>query len=315
MSHTRLVKKYSKIFILVLFLSFVAYEVYKSLNETPSETKPNTVFNSKILQAQDVQIHAGAQIVKLKKQDKDWKIIEPIKDDANSEFINSWLEKLLDSKSESLPNDANLNWAKYGLNDPFAKIEISGPEGLKFSIEVSAAKSFDDQFYLRVKNSQSSEPQLVISNMTWLEIILKKPLEFISLTKSLDYDPSTVNQVEIRGVGVYTKKDKLWVFQDQNNLDPAKINHLIEKIKALSIQGYESQQIFKSTPKPLKSIYELTLRFDDQSRRHLVIYDLMKPCRPESQDQCQLVSWSSSSYPFWAKEQDLKPITTNSLIK
>lgn len=303
---------------LFIFFIFVAYEVYKSINQEKVQNqkiKTNSVFEPKILEIIEMQLSAGQKVIDIVKENESWKIKSPIEDFVSQETMDSILNEILNSNTESQNDIQITNWANYGLNDPLGTVVLKGKNGYKIQIDVSQTKAFDGRVYLKwTKNDLDvRQERLLISDMNWSNLILKTPLEFVSKKNVFKIDPLKVKTIEILNVGVFFKKDKLWEFNsDVNNknlkeiIDPAKAEVLIKTFNELNILEFDS----KNSLKIIKSSQSIKFVLSTAKTIEVKFYDHFKRCSTETNDSgnCQLISSNTIEHPFWVLESELKAI-------
>lgn len=293
-----------KTILILSFLGFVGFEVYKSTQESGNQGEVKGFFSADLLETTEIQILAGTNQLLLVKKDQDWKIMKPIQEFADIDLITTWLQQIVNSQTEAVPLEyKSLDWEKYGLTDPLARIYFKLKDKSKVLVEVSATKSFNEQFYLKYTLDNSS--QLLISDLPWLDLILKKPMDFVSSKKIMNFEIDNVFEIKLNDFGIFVKEDGLWTFKGEKDIDPAKATGLLQNLKDLKIIGLESNEATISK----KVIFNLELVYEDKTNDVIQVFEHFKDCSLDTVvERCQLMRVVSSSYPFWVPESKIKPI-------
>jgi hypothetical protein len=300
-----------KTLIIVMFLGFVTFEVYKSSTESESQSEPIGFFSTDLLDVTEIQIHAGTKHILLVKKNLDWKIEKPITEFADIDQINTWLQQVVNSKAEAVPAEyKSRDWEKFGLSDPIGKIRFKIKNGTFIDLDVSAKKSFNDQFYIKYTKNNISE--LLLSDFPWLDFIVKKPIDFVSSKDIFNYNTDDVVEVRLKDRGVFSKSDGLWAFKGEQKIDPARVTGLLNDLKNLKIISLESNQIHI----PKKDVFNLEVISEDKTNEVIQAFDNIKDCKINGAiERCQLMRVASSSYPFWVQESKIKSIISSNYFK
>lgn len=311
---------------LVIFFSIVVYEIYKSLNQD-SVLKETKAFDRKILDAIEVNIQAGQKNIKIMQTQDGWKINEPIEDFVSESLMQDILNDIFNSPTDSQAGSKVSDWAKYGLSDPLGEVQIKGKDGYLLNIFVSQTKSYDGDTYLKLVKTKDAknEELLLISKMNWLDLILKSPLDFVNKKNVFRMESELVKMIDVSGLGVFSKKDGLWSFEEvlqtkaesspsknekELEIDPAKAEKIIQLLVKLNVFEFESKKTLKLV-KPAKT---LTVLMTNAEKVEVSIFNHFKDCGDlENKARCQLMSSSQAEHPFWVLEADLAPILNDKL--
>ncbi len=330
--NSKKIKFHLKILLLVIFFAVVSFEVYKSIH-SGDEVESTKYFDKKILEALEINIQAGTKFIRLAKVNDSWKITDPIEDFASEDLIKSILNDIYSSTTEGQFSDSNTDWSKYDLVSPVGDVSIKAADGYKLEISISLKKAYNGSTYLKLNKfmDQKNEHFILISNMAWMDLIFKAPLDFVSKKDVFDFQTNEVKSIDLPGYGLFSRKDNLWDFKAASNqkVDSAKAEKLISMLKKLNIFEFEAKSALKSA----KVVQKVDILLTSTSKVHIRFYDHFKPCvrtsvrsnlrlshnstssiKDDSNsdlevgEKCQLVSVDTAEHPFWVFKSAIAPI-------
>lgn len=321
-----------KVGISLVFAGYVGVEVYKSMDEEGVKVTKSRFFMTLAEDVTMIQLLAGTTQVRLKKGNTQWFIEEPIKEKANQDLIEDWLEALRDSSTEAVPEElATYELTKFGLHDPLAKINFLKTDGQSYEVAVSATKTFNGQNYLSYSDTKVKN-KVLTSNLAWFDFILKKPIDFLSTEQVMSFDSEILSKIEIKNLnpqpatevnafqaltsGVFVKDKDLWAFKAKVDGDGAKAMSLVSLLKSAVVYSFEADTVAFKNNKDVKPIFEMDFHFVDKTKDKIVVYNYFRPCLPaDPKKNCQLVVMSSKPYPLWVEPQDMTTILNLGFLK
>lgn len=160
--------------VVVSVAGFALYQYKKSEKEKITEEKKALVFSE--LQPSEVQSISISQeegSIYLTRKEQGWWMESPVKDLADRELVETWLDTLFTEKIKVI-KEKEVNWTEYDLQDPIRSLEISVKSGEKFKLNISKYSAFDGSFYIRRGD------QLLLGETSWAGITRKKEKDFRS---------------------------------------------------------------------------------------------------------------------------------------
>jgi hypothetical protein len=215
-------------------IGYTVYDSYREKAQDAAKTAKEKIADVAESDISLLKIVTKSESILLKRMDGNWQIIEPVKDQTDSETLSSFLSSLSTERATEVQTKAPIDWAKYHLNEPGAKFEIEKNDGAKLAWAVSSFTTFDGNYYLRVGD------KLLLGTSSWGRLIgktaaqlrdkrvLRNPGEVEAITISI-MDKDNQSRLELK------KREGHWVAagQDKLALDEEKINRYIEDLKAI----------------------------------------------------------------------------------
>lgn len=176
------------------------------------------------------------------KNDKGWKIEEPITDIADDQRLEDVLTQLTNEKQTAIAKEGpGINWAEFGLDTPEAFMVIKNNLGQSQKIFISATKNFEGNHYARIDNVE----KILVVSPAWFNFTTEKLTYFRE--KSLYRGQiAAIKKITVRSLNdnfSLVSGDKGWyspVFEDYV-LDQSKIRSMIKAIAENTIQEYISE--------------------------------------------------------------------------
>lgn len=153
---------------------FAFYQYKKSEKEKVKEEKEALVFPS--LQPSEVESISISQeegSIHLTRKEQNWWMESPVKDLADRESVETWLDTLFTEKIKVI-KEKGVPWKEYDLENPIRSLEISMKSNEKFQLSISKYSAFDGSFYIR------RGEQLLLGETSWAGIARKQEKDFRS---------------------------------------------------------------------------------------------------------------------------------------
>jgi hypothetical protein len=169
-------------------------------------------------EVRELSIRSSKIHVQLKSEDANWRLIEPLKDDADDVAVISLLNAIKNAKAQSVSDETtkNIEWAKYGLS-PGAEIELVTDQGQHDKFSISEANAYDGSFYVR-KGDQLLIGDRGLARISDLEIKnLRSHLIWRAKTDPTNIEVSYTYLGEAKHA-VLTKGEKEWSVEPKYDL-------------------------------------------------------------------------------------------------
>ena len=167
---------------------FAFYQYKKSEKEKITEEKEALVFSE--IQPSEVQSISVSQeegSIYLIRKEQGWWMESPVKDLADRESVETWLDTLFTEKIKVI-KETGVDWAEYDLQNPIRSLEISMKSDEKFKLSISKYSAFDGSFYIR------RGEQLLLGETSWAGIARKKEKDFRSYKLiNIDLHPTALH--------------------------------------------------------------------------------------------------------------------------
>ncbi len=158
----------------------------------------------------ELDFQGATRKFKLKSENAHWQVVEPLKDKADDQDVESFLQKLVDLHATAIDaGDSTIQWSKYGLADADPTITVKVKTGAATTLRVGRIKTYDNGYYLR-KNDENK----LLTATAAVDGIVNENLNSLRL-KKLDLPSSVPLKAAIRS----TIKDKTFNFELASNKD------------------------------------------------------------------------------------------------
>lgn len=337
------------------FVAFVAFEVFKSFEDTKNVNAGPQFLQSKLSSVEGLEIRAGRQTTKLISENSKWFLDLPTRPEADSALLTTILQDIAKSKTESLPLDeASDTLPKYGLDDPLAEVIFHQSGGHKIKLSLSPNKAFNEDHYLKAVETASNQSFILVSDYNWLDLVLRKPSSFLKRQNVVNLKSEDLSKVDVKytflnsmkrkpknvfeqitfsknGSGVKSEvkqnDNNLWTvdFKPQSEdsspssmkkIDPASVSTLLRMLESLKINTYEEDPFVLKKPSVARKYLQLEFYDKNNKPQSLIFFDKFKSCDVEGHnEECQLLTYSDSVFPFWVDKSELKSLVEQKYLK
>ena len=231
---------------------FAFYQHKKSEKEKITEEKEALVFSE--LQPSEVQSISISQeegSIYLIRKEQGWWMESPVKDLADTELVETWLDTLFTEKIKIIKEEG-VDWTKYDLQDPIRFLEISLKSNEKFKLSISKYSAFDGSFYIR------RGEQLLLGETSWAGIARKEEKDFRSYKLiNIDLHPISIRYTSKPFLAHLLWHNRSWKWKEQNKTDtfPLSKPHLESYWSSLS-NIYFGKEVYPNTEQ-LRKKYKL----------------------------------------------------------
>lgn len=208
------------------------YQYLKDQNADQSQTEKSMLIKEEDKDLVDIRIQSKDSILHLVRDDKNWKVKEPVEDLADDSAAISFAESFSSQKmQETEKSGPQVDWNQYGFNNENTKtIDLKAANGHQYQIQVSGRNAFDGRFYVRVGD------RLLLGENTWASILARESstLRDKSILRNSEEPTEVVIQTGPEKLKL-TQIDKKWSGPANLKLDSEKINHYVgELLEALA---------------------------------------------------------------------------------
>jgi hypothetical protein len=209
---------------------------------TVSDLRDHTLMSFKADDVNKLTIkQAGQAPIELEKQQGNWKIVKPVKYDADSNGVRTLLSSLSNARIDEFTSDNPANVTQYGLDKPALEVSIyAGPGQSRQSLEFGqkGAGAGKDDYYVR----RGEKPNVyTVHNYVFSDA--NKALNDLRDRTVLAFDPDKVEQVKFTGNGkffaVARAADGKWTETDggKSDADPVKIRQFLDRLHDLKAES------------------------------------------------------------------------------
>ncbi len=126
-------------------------------------------------QINEVEIRSPQNHILLVRTVDGWKLDSPVKDWADSAFVDDFVERMATDKSLEVAKEGDgIDWKVYGLDAPMGHITFKSQSGESQSIEVSSKQNFEQNSIAR----RAGENKVLIVPASWSNNIARLPIDF-----------------------------------------------------------------------------------------------------------------------------------------
>lgn len=138
--------------VVALICSYAYFGEYKGKEkEKLSKEEQAKVFKDiKIDQVNSLVLEKQNEKITLSRATEGWSLVEPLKDSADSEGVESLLKQLGDEKTMTLAVEGNdIQWQFFGFDKNVTKLTLSTTGGASTTVEISEKKNFENNSFIR----------------------------------------------------------------------------------------------------------------------------------------------------------------------
>ncbi len=156
--------------LVVAIVGLAVYQYMKDQKEEKSQTEKTMLIKDEDKNLVDIRIQSKDSVLHLSRDDKNWKVVEPVQDLADESAAASYAESFTTQKmQETEKSGPQVDWKQYGFDDEKTKkIDLKAANGHEYHIQVSGRNAFDGRFYIRVGD------KLLLGENTWASILARE---------------------------------------------------------------------------------------------------------------------------------------------
>lgn len=151
-------------FVLVLGLYAYFGEYKREIREMTEKETAAKIITLNRDQVNKLVVDKLTSKIVLEKSTDGWNVVEPIRDQADNEVIEAFLDQAFGEKSVDLiGGDSSIKWEEYALVNPMGHLIFETNLGQQQRITVSTRKNFEGLVYLR----RDQENRILTSSAAW----------------------------------------------------------------------------------------------------------------------------------------------------
>lgn len=221
------------LFLIVLLLASYAYfgEYKKDQEDQAKKEIETTLIKDKIDQINSLVLKTAKEKIEIIRSPDGWKLESPVKDWAESDTVDAFLNGLVTEKSLEVAKEGEgINWIDFGLEKPEAQMILKSQAGNETTIDISSKKNFEGNSILRLNGKN----QVLVASSTWNTRATKTGFEFrqknFLRTKASSIDKLKVKSNE--GQIQIESKDGKWVLlgAPMRLLDQNKVREILASL-------------------------------------------------------------------------------------
>ncbi len=239
------------IFVAVLVGATYYFEFYLSGKEEIRKSNESKIVSFPVDQINQVEIENKFGKILLKRDDTGWSLEEPIKDWADNQFVEDFINGLAGEKSIDTieSKDKNLNWSIFGLDKDFTKVIFINQQGSAILIQVSAKKNFEGNSFLR----RADENKVLVGTAQWALRSQKSPLDF------RDKRLFRGKIASVEGINIKSQKDEFrlinkgnkWISENnpELKLDQNKVREILTSLNEIQANDFMDKALAQAPAK------------------------------------------------------------------
>lgn len=163
------------VFVVVLVAGTYYFEVYQSQKSEHAKSEESKIISFPADQIHQVEVENKLGKVLLKRDADGWRLEEPVKDWADNQFTEDFINGLASEKIlETAAEGENINWSIYGLEKEISKVVFTNQQGGSQLVLVSEKKNFEGNSFIR----KGAENKVLVVSSQWALRSQKAPLDF-----------------------------------------------------------------------------------------------------------------------------------------
>lgn len=249
------------VFVAVLVAATYYFEFYQVAKEESRKSEAAKVVPLIVDQIQQIEVENAQGKVLLKRDTEGWRLESPVKDGADNQFAEDFVNGLGSEKSlETITSETPLNWSIYGLDKDVSQVIFTDQKGQTVQVRVSLKKNFEGHSFLR----RGDENQVLVASSQWSLRTQKGLLDF----RDKRFFRGKIGAVE--EIQIKSQKDNFKLLNKENQwrsekhpelkLDQNKVRELLT-----SLNEIRALDFLEKIPTGAKSQARIELRLKDKS--------------------------------------------------
>lgn len=215
--------------------AYVGWDYWQSQKEKTRKLEAAQLSRMIADQISKVSFHKPNEKIEVEKTVDGWKLVQPVKDAANSSTMDEFVEGILTEKSLNLVAEGDqVDLQKFGLDKPLAEIILMNNQGQSESFKVGQTKNFQGNAYLYLPQSQ----KIFTASSTWFTRAAKTSNELRDRRwmRKNNANTETLKVMRQKDSIHFQKKEGRWYLSDHLpgpdlwNLDQNKVRELLNKL-------------------------------------------------------------------------------------
>lgn len=257
-------KKTSWFAVFVAFLAAATYyfEFYQANKEESKKADADRIVAFPAEQIHQIEVQNKSGKILLKRDTDGWRLEEPVKDWADNQFTEDFVNGLAGEKTIDtiVPSEGDINWSLYGLDKDYSKVVFTNQQGSSVLIDVPDKKNFEGNGFLR----RGSESQVLVATSQWALRVNKTVMDF----RDKRFFRGRISSVE--GIHIKSQKDEFqiinkdakWVSEKDPKLklDQNKVREILT-----SLNEIRATEFLDKVPTNAKTLSTINLKLKDKS--------------------------------------------------
>ena len=162
-----------------LLVAGVLGDSFYQKNKKENEQASLQILNLNPNQVEEIHFTNKDEEVTLKRTVDGWEMLEPVKDQADNDWIADFLVAVAEDRAYEVAVDGELtgepvSWKTFGLETPLATYEWVDSLGQKNSVAISSERNFEAKHFLRKNN----ENRVLIGSSAWFDRAQRGSMDF-----------------------------------------------------------------------------------------------------------------------------------------
>lgn len=162
-----------------LLVGGVFIDSYHQKSKKDTEQDRLQILNLDPNQVEEIHFVNKDEEVTLKRTVDGWQMLEPVKDQADNEWIADFLVAVSEDRAHEVAIDGDetgipVSWKTFGLEAPLATYEWVDSLGKKNSVAISAERNFEAKHFLR----KNDENRVLIGSSAWFDRAQRGSMDF-----------------------------------------------------------------------------------------------------------------------------------------
>lgn len=222
------------VFVILLVGATYYFEFYQANREENKKAEAARIVAFPVEQIHQIEVQNKSGKILLKRDADGWRMEEPVKDWADNQFAEDFINGLANEKSiDTIAGEGDTNWSIYGLDKEFSKVIFTNQAGQSVMVDVSNKKNFEGNNFLR----RGSESQVLVATSQWALRVNKTPMEFRD-KRFFRGKIGSVDEIKIKSQKddfVLTNKDNKWISEKNPKikLDQNKVREILTSLNEI----------------------------------------------------------------------------------
>ncbi len=155
--------------VVALLVAYTVYDSKKEEKDTDERAEKEKILSFKSNEITSVLVKKTEEQIELKKVDGSWLLDAPVKDEAENDGVQAWLDNIANEKGSEIvdANGGETKWENYSLDQPGADFLLRKGDGSEIKFSVSRLAAFDGSYFIR------RDQKLLLGTSAWAGIAQK----------------------------------------------------------------------------------------------------------------------------------------------
>ncbi|MBS1971075.1 MAG: DUF4340 domain-containing protein [Bdellovibrionales bacterium] len=248
------------VFVAVLVGATYYFEFYQANREENKKADAARIVAFPVDQINQIEVQNKTGKILLKRDTEGWRLEEPVKDWADNQFTEDFVNGLVSEKSiDTIAAEGETNWPVYGLDKEYSKVIFTNQAGQSVLVDVSSKKNFEGNSFLR----RGSENQVLVATSQWALRANKTPMDFRD-KRFFRGKIGSVEEIKIKSQKddfTLVNKDNKWINEKNPKLklDQNKVREILTSLNEI----HATEFLDKAPSAP--ALAKISLKLKDKS--------------------------------------------------